>query len=360
LTFNLTLSAWLWYLLISITFWKGEFDEPENIWMRMNLMGMIVAVILPRTVVCLFHFTGKLLRIRSKGYIKSLTDISLWIAISILLTISLGTFIGRFNFRTEEMTIKIRDLHPGLDGLKIVQISDLHLSGYHKNTNKLEKAISIVNSLQPDLVFNTGDFISYGWREYADCDTIIIKEQGRLGKFAVLGNHDMGTYLPNSTEADRQKIIEMVSEKIILSGYNLLNNENTVLEINGARLFIIGVTTSGRHPDIIHGNLEKSMKNTESADLKILLAHDPNQWEEDVAGKTDIELTLSGHTHGMQFGIITKKVRWSPVKYIYPHWNGLFSNGEQFHYVNRGLGLLSIPFRIWMPPEITLIRLEAD
>ena len=116
----------------------------------------------------------------------------------------------------------------------------------------------------------------------------------------------------------------------------------------------------GRHPDIIHGDLRKALSGLDSVDLKILLSHDPNQWDEDVVSKTDIDITLSGHTHGMQMGIYTKKFKWSPSKYFYPHWGGLFREGNQYQYVNLGLGVLAIPFRIWMPPEITVITLKRE
>jgi predicted MPP superfamily phosphohydrolase len=111
---------------------------------------------------------------------------------------------------------------------------------------------------------------------------------------------------------------------------------------------------------ITHGDITKARLGTDSANLRIFLCHDPNQWASDVEGKTDIELTLSGHTHGMQMGIISRWFRWSPVKRYYPHWNGLYSEGNQYHYVNRGLGTLAVPFRIWMPPEITLITLRSE
>ena len=123
---------------------------------------------------------------------------------------------------------------------------------------------------------------------------------------------------------------------------------------------MIGIITKGRYPDIIHGDLGKALSGLDSVDLKILLSHDPNQWETDVVSKTDIDITLSGHTHAMQMGIYTKKFRWSPAKYFYPHWNGLYTQGNQVHYVNRGLGVLAIPFRIWMPPEITVITLKKE
>jgi predicted MPP superfamily phosphohydrolase len=170
----------------------------------------------------------------------------------------------------------------------------------------------------------------------------------------------VGTYDPDFTEADRDNNILIMNNLIKASGYQVLNDEFKTLKIGKARIALIGVVTGGRHPHVTHGNLNKAITGIDSVDLKILLSHDPNHWEEEVVGKTDIELTLSGHTHGMQMGIITKRFRWSPAKYFYPHWNGLYISGNQYHYVNRGLGVLAIPFRIWMPPEITVITLKKE
>ncbi len=354
------LSIWLWFLIIKVSFYKGYFDTPEDIWIRMNLTGMICAIALPRMLTSFFHYTGKLLRIRKGGHLRWLTQSGFVISFIIFSVIAFGTFIGKFNFRIEKITIKIKGMDKELDSLRIVQISDLHLAGFYKHHNRLQKAIDEVNSYSPDLIINTGDFVSYGWREFDSCDTILIKEKSRFGNFAIPGNHDAGTYFPGSSETDRKSIALKINELITASGYNVLNNEYVILNIKDARIALIGVETYGRHPDIIHGDLKKATEGLDSVDFKILLCHDPNQWREDVAGKTDIDLTLSGHTHGMQIGIVTKKFRWSPSKYSYPEWNGLFSEGNQYLYVNRGLGVLAIPFRIWMPPEITVLTLVTE
>ncbi len=360
LSIHFILSIWLWFLLIKTTIYRGFFDTPGNISDHLNLMGMIAGVAFPRFLIITVHFTGKLVKVRKGGHIRWLTLSGLIFASAIFIVIALGTLVGRFNFRTEEITIKYKDLPAGLNGIRIVQISDLHLAGFYRHSGRLEKVIDKVNAIKPDLLINTGDFVSYGWREFDRFDTILSRAGSRFGNFAVLGNHDAGTYFPNASEADKESIIKKNSELIISSGYQLLRNSHLFTDINGARVAFIGVITGGKHPKITHGDLKKALTGTDSADFKILLAHDPNQWEEEVTGKTDIDLTLSGHTHGMQMGIITKKIRWSPSKYFYPHWNGLFSEGAQFQYVNRGLGVLAIPFRIWMPPEITVITIEAE
>jgi len=151
--------------------------------------------------------------------------------------------------------------------------------------------------------------------------------------------------------------VRVLGSLVKKSGYQLLNDEFSKINIGNASVAIIGIHTVGRHSHITYGDLQAATSGLDSANLKILLSHDPNHWEAAVVRQTGIELTLAGHTHGMQMGIITKKFRWSPAKYFYPEWNGLFTESEQHLYVNRGLGVLGVPFRIWMPPEITVITL---
>ncbi|MCX6334353.1 MAG: metallophosphoesterase [Bacteroidia bacterium] len=355
---NSVLSIWLWILFIKATTYEGYFDTPENIRIRMNLTGMIFAVIIPRFIVILLHNTGRLFRLKKKGHSRGLTETGLVISALIFTVIALSTLFGRFNFKTEEVTVKIKGLDPRLEGLKIVQLSDMHLASFNHHDRQLEKVIDRVNSYKPDLIINTGDFISYGWREFDRCDTILSKSKSRYGNLTILGNHDMGTYFPNSSETDRDSNVMKMKELIAASGYRLLDNEHIIMDIRGVKVSFIGVRTSGRYPGIVHTDIRPAIAGSDTADFQILLIHDPNQWKEDVTDKTDIKLSFAGHTHGMQIGIITKNFRWSPSKYFYPEWNGLFSDGDQYLYVNRGLGVLSIPFRIWMPPEITVIILS--
>jgi predicted MPP superfamily phosphohydrolase len=326
----------------------------------MNLNGLVAAIVFPRVILIILHFTGKAIKLKSRGHLAWLTNIGMALGVTVLLIIAFSTFYERFNFTTEEIIIKIKGLNKDLDGLKIVQISDMHLSSFYHHKNQLVKVMDKVNQLKPDLFINTGDFINFGWREFDQDDTIFKKAKSRYGNFAILGNHDVGTYDPYFTEADKENNVLIMDNLITASGYQVLKDEHKIISIGSARVAIIGVLTGGRHPNITHGNLNKAIAGIDSVDLKILLTHDPNHWAEAVDKKTDIGLTLSGHTHGMQMGIITKKFRWSPAKYFYPHWNGLFSDGSQYHYVNRGLGCGAIPFRIWMPPEISVITLRKE
>jgi len=360
LVLNVIISIWLWFLFFEVSGYNSFFDDPQHVWMLMNLRGMIAAVVVPRIIIILCHYTGIFIRRNSSGHIIWLTNTGIISSAVIFTIIASGTLHGRFNFKTVEVTISVKGLHPDLDGLRIVQLSDMHLAGFHHHQETLEDAIHSVNALNPDLILNTGDFVTYGWREYGRNDTILSKARSKYGNYAILGNHDFGTYHPFFTEADRDNNVSVLNNLVKASGYIVLNDENAEVRVGDARLNIAGITTKGRHPDMIHGDLNKAIYGTDSADLTILLSHDPNHWEEQVTGKTDIDITLSGHTHGMQMGIITKRFKWSPSKYFYPNWHGLYTNGQQVQYVNRGLGVLSIPFRICMPPEITVITLKKE
>jgi len=360
ITLHTVLSIWLWILWFKASSYKGIFDEPGHIWGLSNLTGMIAAVVFPRILLIIFHFSGWLARLKTGGHIRILTNSGLIISILIFLVIAVGTLKGRFNFKTENIAMKIKGLKPELNGFKIIQISDLHLSSFYHHQQVLEEVMKKINQLNPDLLINTGDFITVGWREFSRFDTILSKVKGKYGNFAVMGNHDFGTYHPYFTNADKENNVLLMNKFIASSGYRVLNDEFRIVNIGESRIAMIGVMTRGSFPKIIHSDLSKAAGGIYGADLKILLAHDPNQWDEDVTGKTDIDITLSGHTHGMQAGILTKTFRWSPAQYFYPRWNGLYQVGEQYLVVNRGLGVLGIPFRIWMPPEITVITLHSE
>jgi hypothetical protein len=355
---HIIISLTLWVSFIATNYYKGFYDTPRHIWLLMNLTGLNVAIVFPRVILIVLHFTGKAIKLKSRGHIRILTNAGMLVMAGIVIIIASSSLYGRFNFKIEEVTVRIDGLNDELDGLKIVQLSDMHLSSFYHHKSQLEKVMKIVNQLEPDLLINTGDFVTFGWREFELDDTILSKAKARYGSYAILGNHDVGTYDPDFNEEDRKLNIQKMIELISFSGSKVLYDEHDIVNIGKSKIGMIGVSTGGRHPDVTHGNLEKAMSGLDSVDLKILLTHDPNHWVESIDKKTDIDLTLSGHTHGMQMGIITKKFRWSPSKYFYPHWNGLYQDGKQYHYVNRGLGTNAIPFRIWMPPEITLITLK--
>jgi predicted MPP superfamily phosphohydrolase len=358
---HVILSIWLWILFIGIISHRSFFDTPDHVWMLTAFTGVIAAVVIPRLIVIILHFTGKVIRRRSGGHIRWLTNSAMILYAFVIVIILLSTFHGKYNFKYENVPIKMDDLPESLDGLKIVQISDLHLAGFYHARGRLIKVIRNINLIKPDLIINTGDFITFGWRESGGYDTILAKAVSRYGNFAIMGNHDAGTYNPEFSEAEKTNNVLVIKNFIKASGYTVLNDSNALVMIGNSKLGIIGVTSKGRFPEIIHGNIDKAVEGLDSADFRIFLTHDPNHWLTAVAGKRpEMNLTMSGHTHGMQMGIMTRRLKWSPSKYWYPNWNGVYRNGKQVHYVNRGLGVLGIPFRIWMPPEITIITLTKN
>jgi len=354
---NAVMSVWFWILFIETKTYQGHFDTPSNVWKLTLMRGIISAVTLPRVIIIITYFVARFLKLK----INWLTNTGLAVASLLFLIIANGALFGRFNVKIDSVEIKIEGLHTDLDGLRIVQTGDLHLSSFYRHKKILSEFVDKINSLSPDIIVNTGDFVAYGWREFDNFDTILLKARARYGKIAVLGNHDFGTYQPNFSEADIKDNVLNISKKIESSGYFILNDEHTIINIGNAKIGVIGVITMGSHPNIVHGNLNAALQELDTVDLKIALTHDPNHFTIAIEGKTDIDITLSGHTHGMQMGIMTKNFKWSPSKYFYPHWNGLYVSENQYHYVNRGLGTsVVMPFRIWMPPEITLITLKKN
>ena len=356
-TAHAVMSIWFWILFIKTRVYHGPFDTPSNISNLMQINGIVLAVTLPRVIIIITHFIAKFLKLKTNW----LTNSGLAMASVIFLIVVNGTLFGRFNVKIDNVEIKIDGLHNDLDGLRIVQISDLHLTGFYRHRKFLLECINKINSLNPDILVNTGDFVAYGWREFNNFDTILSKAHSKYGSFAILGNHDFGTYQSHLTETERKENVLIINKKIESSGYFILNDEHTIVNVRDAKIGVIGVITMGRHPNISHGNIDSAMKGLDTVDLKIALTHDPNHFTMAIEGKTDVDITLSGHTHGMQMGIMTKNFKWSPSKYFYPHWNGLYVSENQYHYVNRGLGTsVVMPFRIWMPPEITLITLKKN
>lgn len=268
-----------------------------------------------------------------------------------------GVTLGKFNFRILNEQLRFSRLPKSFRGLKIVQISDLHLGSFNKNFEPVEAAVEMINEQDADLIFFTGDLVNNFSEETEGWAPVLSKMKAKIGKYSIMGNHDYGDYSRwGSQEAKAENLSKIKSfhEKI---GFQLLLNEAKNISIDGEEITVIGVENWGQPPFPQYGNLKKATSNVNPQSFKILLSHDPTHWDAEVLGKSDIELTFSGHTHGMQFGIETAGIKWSPAKYKYPRWGGLYREENQFLYVNRGFGVIGFPGRIGMPPEITVVEL---
>ena len=269
-----------------------------------------------------------------------------------------GIFRSLYRFKIHHSIIECKVLPKSFDGLRIVHISDLHLGSFNFRYHILDRAIDLINGLEPDFIFFTGDLVNnFAW-ELKGWTEILSKLSAKQGKYAVLGNHDYGDYSEWKTAAKKKSNLESIKYFYKKIGFKLLLNESDTLKIKNEKIAILGVENWGNPPFKQYGDLKKSLENVGDIPFKILLSHDPTHWNEEVVNNTNISLTLSGHTHGMQAGINLKNKKWSPIKYKYKHWAGLHKHNFQYLYVNRGLGWLGFPGRLGMRPEITFIKME--
>ena len=274
------------------------------------------------------------------------------------LTIMYGIFRSLYRFKIHHVNIKSEKLPENFTGLKVVQISDIHLGSFNYRYHILDRAINMINHLEPDLIFFTGDLVNNCSWELDNWDSVFKKLTAKIGKYAVLGNHDYGDYKIWDSDDLKQANFDAIKQFYKKINFKLLLNEAEIINKGDEKIAIVGVENWGNPPFKQYGDLGKSLKNVTDIPFKMLLSHDPSHWSKEVIGKTDIALTLSGHTHGMQAGINLKNKKWSPIKYKYKHWAGLYENNQQYLYVNRGLGWLGFPGRLGMRPEITLIELN--
>ncbi|SFR66328.1 metallophosphoesterase [Maribacter stanieri] len=266
-------------------------------------------------------------------------------------------FSAVYRFKVHLIRLKLETLPQQFNGIRIVHISDLHLGSFNYKYHILERAVKKINELNPDLIFFTGDLVNnFSW-ELRGWHTVLKKLKAKYGKFAVLGNHDYGDYSQWATPEEKRRNFNEIQEFYIKTDFSLLRNEAKLIEKANTSLSIIGVENWGNPEFKKYGDLQKAMKNVDGANFNILLSHDPTHWPEEVAHHTNITLTLSGHTHGMQAGINFRTKKWSPIKYKYKHWAGLYKENNQYLYVTRGLGWMGFPGRLGMRPEITLIEL---
>lgn len=269
-----------------------------------------------------------------------------------------GAMKGAYDFKVRKLRLNFKHLPKNFHNLKIVQLSDLHAGGF-KTEDPVQEIVELVNQQNPDLVVFTGDLVNYRASEAKPFADVLNKIQAPMGVFSILGNHDYGHYAEWKSEADMQENFEQMLAMHEKLGWQLLRNEHYVLKQQDEALTLIGVenwSSFKRFPN--YGNLEKALKSSDDSGFKILLSHDPTHWNKAVIkDHPDIDLTLSGHTHGMQFGFETKRIKISPAKMMYKRWAGLYNKGHQYLYVNRGLGFFGFPARVGVLPEITVIEL---
>lgn len=267
-------------------------------------------------------------------------------------------FSNKYRYTTRRMKLAFDNLPPGFKGLKILQISDIH-SGSFTDKVAVEKGIRKVLKENADIILFTGDLVNDRATEMKDYMDVFNQLKAPMGVYSTLGNHDYGDYAQWESREAKQDNLEHLKRIHQELGWRLLMNEHVPLERNGDRIALLGIenwSSKGNFPK--YGKMEKAYEGTSAYPFKILMSHDPSHWDAEVRTKyPDVDLMLSGHTHGMQFGVELPFFRWSPVQFMYKQWAGLYEDAKQKLYVNRGFGFIGYPGRVGILPEITVIEL---
>jgi predicted MPP superfamily phosphohydrolase len=275
-----------------------------------------------------------------------------------LTMMTFGIVSGAHDYRVRRKTIYLPNLPKEFDGIRLAQLSDIH-SGSFFNKTAVQGGVEMLLAEKPDIAFFTGDLVNNEATEVKDYINIFEKVKAPLGVYSVLGNHDYGDYMLWDSPRAKVQNLQDLKEAHRLMGWQLLCDEHRDIRVGGEQISIVGVENwgTGRFPK--YGNLQNAQAGTKESPFKILLSHDPSHWDAQVRPQyKDIDLTLSGHTHGMQFGIEIGDFRWSPVQYRYKQWADLYENEGQYLYVNRGFGYIGYPGRIGILPEITILTLK--
>lgn len=268
-------------------------------------------------------------------------------------------FSNKYSYEVRRIKLSYDNLPPAFRGLKIVQLSDIH-SGSFTDKKAVERGVDMVLKENPDLILFTGDLVNDMAVEMKNYTDVFSRLKAPMGVFSTLGNHDYGDYAwwetPEAKAANLEKLKQIQKDM----GWRLLMNEHVALERGGEQIALIGIenwSAKARFPK--YGKMSEAYPGAEKYPFKILMSHDPSHWDAEVRPKyPDIDLALAGHTHGMQFGIEIPGFKWSPVQYVYKEWAGLYEEGRQKLYVNRGYGFIGYPGRVGIMPEITVIELS--
>lgn len=273
-----------------------------------------------------------------------------------------GLIRNPYRYKVFTETLRFPHLPSALDGLRIVQISDIH-AGSFLSKERVRKSVEMINALEPDLVFFTGDLVNYAADEVDPYLDVFQDIRARLGVYSIVGNHDYGDYTQWPDAAAKEANFEKLKQQHQKLGWDLLLNAYRVIQVGEASVGIIGVENYSAHPRFPkYGDMATATSGMGKQDLNILLSHDPSHWDAEILQSYPwVDLMLAGHTHGFQFGIEWgDRFKWSPVQYIYRRWAGLYREGKQYLYVNRGLGFLGYPGRVGILPEITLLTLRRE
>lgn len=360
---SFTCVVYVYFIYQILQFDRSEGPSKSFYW----AMGLLLLSIVPKLLsVCFLGFSllGDILwnsttKTSSDSRRQFLKNISLAIGSLPFLGIIHGIWKGRYNFKVINHTLFFSDLPKAFQGFKILQISDIH-SGSFDNPEKIEYAISLINQQEADILLFTGDIVNTKASEFLPwIDTFKKIKSFPHGKFSILGNHDYGEYVTWPSKREKEVNFKAIKDLHPAIGFHLLCNQNVSIEKGQDLIKLIGVENWGKNFKQA-GDLTLASKGVQKKEFKILMSHDPSHWDMEVKDHPNhYHLTLSGHTHGLQFGIeIPGFIQWSPIQYVYKQWAGVYKNKERHINVNRGFGYHAFPGRVGIWPEITVIELQ--
>jgi predicted MPP superfamily phosphohydrolase len=364
----LSVAVYINFFITILTYSRSDGQTPQF----QMAMGLLLTISIPKLVVIMLLFGEdfyrwilKLISAISNGETKSLvgrrkfiSQLALGLAAIPFTAFIYGIIQGKYNYKVIKHQLIFDDLPEAFDGYTITQISDIH-SGSFTNKEKIQYGVDLINEQKSDLMLFTGDIVNNKADEMNDWIAIFSQLEAKEGKYSILGNHDYGDYMDWKNPEDKVKNFQDVKEVHKKIGFDLLLDEHRYLEKDGERIALLGVENWGKGFNQA-GDLQRASANIKKEDFKILMSHDPSHWEYKVKQDDfNYQLTLSGHTHGLQMGIeIPGWFKWSPSKYVYKQWAGLYQEFGRYINVNRGFGYHAFPGRVGIWPEITVIELK--
>lgn len=360
------------YIIYSFTQFDRSVGQTHK---TLFTFGLVLLIYIPKIILTLVMFGEDFFRIISgvithffgdneKGSFlperrKFVSQVAIGVAAIPFLSLLYGMTKGKYNFKVIKQTLFFSDLPPGFDGMTITHISDIH-SGSFDDAAKIQYAVDLINEQNSDMVLFTGDIVNaHATEMHPWIETFKGIHNPKFGKYSVLGNHDYGEYIDWPSQQAKDDNFEAIKDLHRQIDFKLLMNENIKLKNGTDEIAVVGVENWGKSFKKA-GDLIKASTGLNQKDFKILMTHDPSHWEYEVKNhQQNFHLTLSGHTHGLQFGIeIPGWIKWSPVQYVYKQWAGLYENVGRYIYVNRGFGFHAYPGRVGIWPEITVIELK--
>lgn len=339
-------------IALVILYFKDNFGENENFIIGIYVI-VYMAIIIPKGLYMLFSLIGMAFKRVWKKSTFIGNIVGLIIGLGGMFMVIYGTVFGWHKYQVKEVTFQSADLPEDFNGYKIVQFSDLHIGTISKYPKQVQKLTDIINAQKGDLIVFTGDLVNHRASELNGVENILSQLHAPDGVFSVLGNHDYSPYFKWESPRLQAANLDTLKQKEAQMGWKLLNNAHTLIHRNDTCIALIGVENQGLPPFPEKGDLPKAMKGTEGL-FKILLSHDPTHWRREVLPDSDIQLTLSGHTHAMQFILFG----FTPASWFFKEYKGMYYENDRALYVNIGVGEVMLPFRFGAWPEITVITLQ--